>query len=68
MDGYKTYIAGIALIVLGIAGGALGFAMPGSEHAMDPNTAVDVIIKGLEVIGIGFGLIGLRHAVTKMRR
>jgi len=68
MDGYKTYIAGAMLILIGIAGAVLGFVMPGSEHAMDANTAVEVVMTGLQMIGLGFGLVGLRHALNKAQK
>ena len=66
MNGYKTYIAGVCLILVGLAGAVLGFVMPGSEHGTDLNTAAEIILEGLTIMGFGLGFVGIRHAVQKL--
>lgn len=54
LSGYKTYIAGVGLILLGISQIATSLAN-GTDWPQDAFTN----------IGTGLGLVGLRSAVTK---
>lgn len=58
MNGKKTYIAGIALIITGVAGFVLGFVQPESAHAMGFDAAFALVMNGL-------GFVGVRHAIDK---
>ena len=61
IDGYKTYIVGTIVLVVGVGGLALHYIDPSSQFAMDPNTAYESILLGLTAFG-------LRSAVSKLEK
>ena len=54
MSGYKTYLAGIGTILLGISQIALALGQP--EAGTTINGGVQTVLAGLAVIGIGHKL------------
>ena len=58
LNGQKTNISGVAMILLGISGLVLFFTDAKSPYAMEPNAAAATIVAGL-------GLLGLRHGIEK---
>lgn len=58
LDGYKTYIGGVGLIAIGVAG-LIGHYWPNSAL---PNADPE---KSLDMIAMGWMAIGFRHKMEK---
>lgn len=58
LNGKKSVISAVVMIIIGIAGFVMSFVDPESQHAMDPNTAIATIMAGV-------ALLGIRHGVEK---
>lgn len=58
LSGYKTYLAGIGLMLKALVGVLLHFADPSNALALDIGAAYNDFMTGL-------GLVGLRFAVNK---
>ena len=58
INGKKTYIAGGALILMGLAGGVLHFVAPEHGQAMG-------IQESIQLIAAGLGFVGVKHAISK---
>lgn len=58
LDGYKTYIAVVLLVAVGIVEGVFGIDIPG----------VDVSEDWFTILLAALGLGGARHAIGKLER
>jgi len=56
MNGNKTYISGILMIVIGVSGGIMSVVQPESPFAMPLEKAVELVVGGLAILGIGHKL------------
>lgn len=59
LNGNKTYLSGIALLLLGVGGIILKYADPTSEFGLSVEQGIQLILAGLAALGIG-------HKVDKM--
>jgi len=52
-DGWKTYAAAIATIMVGVVGIVMWFIDAESDQAIEPTIAVGMITLGLSMLGLG---------------
>lgn len=62
LDGQKTYLAGIGLMLWALAGFALTVAGVDSPAALDANAALQHFLEGLAVLGVGHKVEKLTNA------
>lgn len=60
LNGKKTYIAGVALMLVAVAGFVLNFVQPEAAQAMPFDAAFALFLNGL-------GFFGVRHAIAKTK-
>lgn len=56
LNGSKTYISGVIMIVIGISGAIMGVVQPDSPFAIPVEKAVELVVGGLAILGIGHKL------------
>lgn len=66
MTGWKTWAAGIALILAGVGRMLTYFEMVGGD--LDVATVQAAITHGLEMVGAGLAVIGVGHKVEKLQQ
>ena len=52
-SGWKTYVAGFGMILVGVGGIALHVSGSDSSFTLDFNQGIELLLAGLAVIGIG---------------
>lgn len=56
LNGQKTYISGVCMIVIGVSGLVMGYVQPDSPLAISLDRSVELIVGGLAILGIGHKL------------
>ena len=53
LNGNKTYISGVIMIVVGVSGLIMSNIQPDSPVALSFDRAVELVVGGLAILGIG---------------